>query len=145
MKFLEHFLVKLDTWPWSAVSRVVLGLGIPPVFRGLSAGRDGVGTSLLLFIGLLIALRVVPAVLRRALPFSAETNELWRERRYIAKQHDAYQWQKLFWIGLGLLPYSVINDGLSNGELAVTFICLIGGGAGLLFWRQLDAARSATQ
>jgi hypothetical protein len=75
MKFLEHFLIKLDSWPWSAISRVVLGLGIPPAFRAVSAGRDGVGAFLALFIGLLIALRVVPAVLRRALPFSVETKE----------------------------------------------------------------------
>jgi hypothetical protein len=144
MKFLEHFLIKLDSWPWSAISRVVLGLGIPPVFRALSAGRDGVGTSLALFIGLLIALRVVPAVLRRALPFSVETKELWTERRQIAKRYDSYQWQKLFWIGLGLLPYSIIGDGLRNGELVLVFICLIGGGVGLWFWRQVDATHSAT-
>ena len=70
---------------------MALGLGIPPVFRALSGGRDGVWTSLAMFIGLLIALRIVPAVLRRALSFSAEAKELWGERRHIAKRHDSYQ------------------------------------------------------
>src|SRR5260370_908052 len=144
MKFLERFLVGLDSGPWSAISRVALGLCIPPVFRALSGGRDLVWLSLALFLGLLFLLRVVPAVLRRALPFSAEAKEIWRERRNIAKLHDSYQWQKLFWIGLGLLPYAVIGDGLRNGELVVTFFCLIAGGAGLLFWRRVNAARSAT-
>jgi hypothetical protein len=69
MKFLEQFLVRLDSGPWSAVSRVVLGFCIPPVFRVLSGGRDQIWISLALFALLLIALRVVPAVLRMVLPF----------------------------------------------------------------------------
>jgi hypothetical protein len=40
--FLECFLINLDTWPWSAICRVALGLGIPPVFGTLSGSRDGV-------------------------------------------------------------------------------------------------------
>ena len=143
MRFIERFLVNLDSWPWSAISRVALGLGIPPVFGALSGGDDRLWTDLALFVGLLVALRIVPAVLRRVLPFSLEAKQLWRKRRDIAKRHDSYQWQKLFWIGLGLLPYAVIGDGLRNGELVVTFICLIGGSAGSLFWRRVDATRFA--
>ena len=140
MKSLERFLITLDSAPWGALARVALGLSIPPVFRVLSGGRDSVWTSLALFIGLLVALRIVPTVLRHTLPFSAEAKEVWAARRNIAKLYDSYQWQKLFWIGLGLLPYAVIGNGLRNGELAVTFICLIGGGAGLFFWRRVNAA-----
>jgi hypothetical protein len=143
MKFLERFLIGLDSWPWSAISRMALGLSILPIFRALAADRDSVWTFSALFIGLLVLLRVVPAVLRRVLPFSGEAKKLWAERRNIAKRHDSYQWQKLFWIGLGLLPYALISDGLRNGELAVTLFCLIGGSAGLLFWRRVDATRSA--
>ena len=141
MKFLEPFLIALDSGPWSAIWRVALGLSIPPIFRALSGGGDAVWTALALFIGLLVVLRVVPAVLRRALPFSVEAKEIWAEQRNIAKRHDSYQWQKLFWIGLGLLPYVIIGDGLKNGELLMTFICLIGGGAGLLLWRRQDEYR----
>ena len=136
---LERFLIALDSWPWSAISRVALGLAIPPVFRTLSGDRDSVLISLAMFIGFLAVLRVVPAVLRHAIPFSAEAKAIWAERRFIAKRYDCYQWQKLFWIGLGLLPYVVIGGGLRNGELLVTFICLIGGGAGLLFWHRVNA------
>jgi len=143
MKFLEPFLIALDSGPWSAIWRVALGLSIPPIFRALSGGGDAVWTALALFIGLLVVLRVVPAVLRRALPFSVEAKEIWAEQRNIAKRHDSYQWQKLFWIGLGLVPYAVIGGGLRNGELVVTLFCLIGGSAGLLFWRRVNAARSA--
>jgi hypothetical protein len=97
-----------------------------------------------LFVGLLVALRVGPAVLRHVLPFSADAKEIWAVRRNIAKLHDSYQWQKLFWIGLGLLPYAVIGNGLSNGELVVMLFCLIGGSLGLLFWYRVDA-KPATQ
>src|SRR5262245_37312629 len=144
MKFIEQFLIGLDLGPWSAISRVVLGLAIPPVFRALSGGSDSVWISLALFLGLLVMLRVVPAVLRRALPFSAEAKKIWAERRTLAKLHDSYQWQKLFWIGLGLLPHALLGNGLSNGELLVTIICLIGGSGGLFFWHRANVQRPAT-
>jgi hypothetical protein len=143
MTLSERFLIKLDSWPWSAIYRVALGLVIPPVFVALSGGRDGIGVFLALFIGLLVVLRVVPAVLRQVLPFSVEAKKLWAERRNLAKQHDSYQWQKLFWIGLGLLPYAGFGDGPRNGELVLTLICLIAGTVGLLFWHKANLRRSA--
>jgi hypothetical protein len=143
MKSAERILVALDGRPWSIVSRAALGFIAPPVFRVLSGDTNSILTSLILFIGLLAALRIVPMALRHSLPFSPEATAIWRERRQIAKQYDSYQWQKLFWIGLGLLPHAVIDGGLRNGELVVTFICLIGGGAGLIVWHRINSARSA--
>src|SRR5262245_24255897 len=98
MKVLERFLIDLDSGPWSAMSRVALGLAILPMFRALSGAGHSIWASVALFIALLVAVRVVPAVLRRLLPFSVEAKEIWAERRNIAKQYDSYQWQKLFWI-----------------------------------------------
>jgi hypothetical protein len=135
MKSLELFLINLESRPWSAISRIALGF----VFGALTGSYDRVSVHLALFIGLLLALRVIPLVLRRVLPFSAEAKQIWAERRNIAKRHDSYQWQKLFWIGLGQLLYAVIGDGPRNGELVVTLICMIGGSAGLLFWRRVNA------
>src|SRR5262245_48274476 len=88
MKFLERFLIDLERWPWSAISRVAFGLSIPPVLDVLSGDRNRVSTYLALFIGLLVALRAIPLVLRRVLPFSAAAKEVWAERRNIAKQYD---------------------------------------------------------
>ncbi|MGE3876492.1 MAG: hypothetical protein AB7F74_26345 [Parvibaculaceae bacterium] len=136
MRSIEQILVDLDSGAWSRLSRVALGLGVVPAFRTLSGGNDSAWIFIVLFLGLLVALRVVPAVLRRALPFSAEAKAIWAERRNIAKQHDSYQWQKLFWIGLGLIPYAFLGGGLGHGQLIVTVICLIGGGAGLLLWHK---------
>jgi hypothetical protein len=104
MQHLERFLVDLDSGPSSAVSRVALGLCILPAFRALSGGADRIWIDLALFLALLIGLRVGPAVLRKVLPFSAEAKQIWSDRRQVAKLHDSYQWQKLFWVALGLLP-----------------------------------------
>jgi hypothetical protein len=140
MQHLERFLVELDSGPSSAVSRLTLGLCIPPVFRALSGGLDHIWIDLVLFLALLIGLRIIPAVLRKVLPFSTEAKQIWFDRRQIAKLHDSYQWQKLFWVGLGLLPYAVVGGGLRTGEAVLTAICLIGGGAGLLIWRRINVA-----
>jgi hypothetical protein len=145
MQHLERYLVELDSGPSGAVSRVALGLCIPPVFRALSGDVDRIWIDLALFLALLIGLRVIPAVLRKLLPFSTEAKQIWSDRRQIAKLHDSYQWQKLFWVGLGLLPYAVAGGGLRTGEWVLTAICLIGGGAGLLIWRRINAAPPAPQ
>lgn len=134
MSPVERFFVNLDTWPWSAIWRIAFGFAIPPVFGALSGGRDRIWITLALFVSLLLLLRLLPVVLRRVLPFSREAKDAWAERRNISKQQDSYQWQKLFWIGVGLSPHAVIGSGLSDGELVLTLICLICGGAGLLFW-----------
>lgn len=144
MRPFEQVLVDLDGGAGSRLSRVALGLGIVPAFRALSGGNDSAWMFMALFFGLLVALRLVPAVLRHALPFSTEANAIWAERRNIAKQHDSYQWQKLFWIGLGLLSYAFMAGDLGQGELIVTLMCLIGGGAGLLLWHK-GKADLATQ
>ncbi len=136
---LDGLLVGIDSWPWSAIYRVAIGLGIPPVFRALLGDRASVWLFLAAFVGLLVALRVVPLVLRRVLPFSAEVKQVWLERRLLARFNDSYQWQKLFWIGLGLLPYVVTDGGARKGELLVTVVCLIAGGLGLLLWRRPKA------
>ena len=145
MKHLERFLVDLDTGASAAASRVALGVCVPPVFRALSGGSDRIWIDLALFLVLLIGLRVGPAVLRKLLPFSTEAKQIWFDRRQVAKQHDSYQWQKLFWVGLGLLPYGFVESGLRAGEMMLTAICLIGGSAGLLIWRKINASPPAPQ
>ena len=142
MKFIEQFLVKLDSGLWSAVSRVVLGFCIAPVFRAATGEYDRIWVTLALFLGLLIGLRVIPAVLRMILPFSAETKAIWFQRRQVAKRYDSYQWQKLFWVGVGLLAYAAIGGGLHTGEQVLALICLVGGGAGLALWRKAEAVQT---
>ena len=45
----------------------------------------------------------------------------------------------LFWLGLGIIPYAFIGDGLRTGELAVMLVCLVGGGAALFVWQKVKA------
>lgn len=142
MKTLERCLLAVDTNPWSIISRVGIGLGIPPAFHSLFGDLDSVWAFPAFFLLALIALRVVPAVLRSTLPFSTETKSVWAERRGLAKQYDSYQWQKLLWIGLGLLPYVAIPGEAKNVEVLVTVFCLIGGSLGLLIWRKVDGLRA---
>jgi hypothetical protein len=145
MKPIESFIVGIESAPWSAIYRGAIGFAMPPMFRTLSGGNSSVWITSALFVGLLIALRVVPAALRRILPFSADAKQAWAARRALSKEYDSYAWHKLLWFGLGLLLYGVIGGGLWGGELAVTLFCLIGGGAGLLVWRGMRAVRSAPQ
>jgi hypothetical protein len=139
MRSLERFLIALDEGMWGALYRVVLGLAMPPVFGVLTGGQDSIAGFLAFFLAVLIGLRVGPVVFRRVLPFSAQAKDIWARRRALAKRYDSYQWQKLFWIGLGLLPHVVMTQGTRLGELLVTGLCLIGGGAGQLIWRKATA------
>lgn len=142
MEIFEQFLVKLDSGAWSAAYRMVLGFCIPEVLRLLSGGRDQVWLSLALLMGLLVALRVGPAILRMILPFSREAKDIWFQRRQIAKLHDSYQWQKLFWFGLGILAFAAAGGGLRAGEQVVMLLCLVGGATGLLIWHRSGTAQT---
>jgi hypothetical protein len=145
MKPFERFLIGLDTWPWSALVRVGIGLCSTPVSRALFGSRDSVWIFPVLVVVLLVALRVVPALIRLALPFSAKAKEIWAQRRALAKRYDSYQWQKLFWIGLGLLLHFIIAGEAAPAEIAVAAVCLIGGSMGLLIWSKVDGARPPLQ
>jgi hypothetical protein len=127
MRSLERFLIALDEGMWGAIYRVGLGLAMPPVFGVLSGGQASISGFVAFFLAVLIGLRVGPVVFRRALPFSAQAKDIWTRRRTLAKRYDSYQWQKLFWVGL------------RPGELLVTALCLIGGGAGQFVWRKARA------
>jgi hypothetical protein len=143
MKPIERAIVGIESGMWSAVSRGAVGFVMPQVFRTLSGSSDSVWVDSALFLGVLIVLRVVPMALRYILPFSAEAKEVWRVRRDLSKKSDSYAWQKLFWVGLGLLLYAAVGGGLQRGEFAVTLFCLIGGGAGLLVWRTTRGTQPA--
>jgi len=135
--FLELFLIKLDATPWNVLWRVVLGFYIPSIIRLVAGGSGSVLFSVSIFFALLVALRVVPAVLRHVLHFSPDATEVWRRRRRIGKLYDCYQWQKLFWLGLGMLPHSF---GVGDFRFAISLLvifCLGLGGVGLFGWTAL--------
>lgn len=140
---LARLLVQLDDQPWAAAWRILLGFAIPPAFSSLAGGSDAPWLYLALFIALLFALRVAPALLRFTLPIPADVKEIWRTRRFIAKDYDSYQWQKLFWMGLGMLAHAVVGSALGVAGYTLAALCLVGGGVGLLNWMKVSGAEPA--
>lgn len=99
----------------------------------------------MLFLGTLMLLRIAPLVIRKLVHFDSQLQEVWASRRRLAKEADSYQWQKLFWIGIGLLSYLIVTTSRSFSEFAVTAFCLIAGGLGLVFWRKRESSEPASR
>ena len=134
MTTLDRALISIDRSPLDAVLRVMLGFVCIPV---LSLLHQDLRSSWVLTIGLLLlmlSLRVVPVVMRKLLPLSPEVKAVWSERRQIAKRYDSFQWQKLFFIGLGLACYMLVSRKLLTSTIAVSSFCVLFGAIGLVRW-----------
>jgi hypothetical protein len=132
---IETLLMRVEETPWDAIYRVAIGWLTYPTLA-LVAGEDASAWAwLFAFLGILFALRVVPAFLRMVLPFSEAAQLAWSARRQLAKRYDSYQWQKLFWIGLGLAFSAAQADGNHAAPIVLASACLVSGGLGLAFWR----------
>jgi hypothetical protein len=136
MRAHERILVLIEHSPWSALYRLGIGSVMLPLFYRLFGKDDSGWYVVLWFIGVLLALRLLPAVFRKALPFSREVRDIWIERRKTAKRFDSYQWRKLIWLGIGLAGYAVLSGNSGGIVGALTVFCLISGGVGTLIWRR---------
>lgn len=136
----ERILWRLEKPPWSSLYRILIGLALWPTYSTLFGGRDSAAHLLCFLLAILALLRLVPAVLRRVLPFSSESQSYWRALRQQAKNDDSYQWQKLFWIGLGLLAHAFIVRFQYRAEITLALISLTAGLFGLICWRTKKAA-----
>ena len=148
MDSLGRSLVSLDQGWAGALYRVAIGYLIVPAWSSVMAttGQSDSGWSLALFFaGVLLALRVVPAVVRKLLPFSAEVRTIWAERRQMAKRVDSYQWRKLFWIGIGLGVFALQSGLRLPALLALTSACLLAGAAGLIVWQYRVSRQQARE
>ena len=130
----ERVLVLIEQPPWSALYRMGVGFVMLPLFSRLSGQNASSWWLVVWFVGILFALRLIPAVLRKVLPFSGEVSAIWFGRRQLAKSFDSYQWQKLFWLGMGLAGYTVVSKEFGGLGGVITGFCLISGGLGLLMW-----------
>ena len=140
----ERLLVLIDQPPWSDLYRVGIGYVMLPLFFYMF-GKEAADWYLVLwFIGILVALRLLPVVCRKVLPFSREVKDVWSERRQTAKHFDSYQWQKLSWFGIGLAGYVVLSGTFDGLVCALTVFCLLSGGVGvLMWWRRTAVERKA--
>lgn len=134
MPFHERCVVLLDQYPWNIGTRMGLGSVTPYVLHQMCDTEQPFWCVIGSFLAILFLLRLGPAVIRRLVPFSNEAQRIWGERRQLAKRFDSYQWQKLFWMGIGMAGYAMTwgNVGDAIGTLLV--FCLISGGLGTLFW-----------
>ena len=139
MPFHERCVVLLDEYPWSVFCRVGIGFVMPPLFSRLCNNEYHVWCVTGLFLGILVSLRLVTAILRKLVPFSSEVRVIWAERRQLAKRFDSYQWQKLFWLGVGMACYAVVSERVGGVVDVLILLCLIGGGIGVLTWVRRSA------
>jgi Na+/H+ antiporter NhaD/arsenite permease-like protein len=142
LRLVERSLLRLEQPPWNAVYRAAIGICMEPLFSWLLGTNASTWTTLALFLGSLFALRFIPALLRRVLPFSREAQARWTAQRQRAKHYDSYQWRKLFWIGSGLGAFAVWSGHLRGVLAVLSLICLIIGAIGLVLWRAVVATES---
>jgi hypothetical protein len=136
----ERIAVLLDQSPYGAIYRIAIGYFLVPLSTHFPLSvRPGLSLASW-FVGVLLALRLVPVVLRKVLPFSQRAIAVWAERRQIAKRFDSYQWRKLVWFGIGLSAYAVSSRQFGGTSAALTVFCVAGGVLGILAWRQKSRA-----
>lgn len=131
---VERVLVGLDDGVVGAILRVALGYLTGMTWLQLAHWQAPGWTIVPLFLAVLTVVRVVPLVLRSIGRFSEPVRRVWTERRQMAKRYDSYQWQKLLWIGLGLMLHA--PSPRSAGALfALASVCVVAGVLGLAVWR----------
>lgn len=137
MRLVESFALRLEQAPAAWIYRFALGYAFFPLVERLHGRGAAVWTIVAWFAAVLFALRVGPAVIRRALPFSREAQQQWSKQRQLAKMYDSYQWRKLFWIGLGMAAYLVVSRQTAQAHTALATFCVLGGLAGILVWTKV--------
>ncbi len=140
---IERWLVRADTMPWGAFYRIAMGSMTAALYARWSAPPDSGWGLAAWFVVVLVALRVVPAIVRKLLPFSSEASAIWVQRRILAKRFDSYQWQKLLWFGIGMLAIALASPQFGAPLVVLTAFCLAGGAIGLALWRRHVAAGEA--
>jgi len=134
LRLLERVVVSLESSPWDKLYRAAIGYCLLPVYLRSTGKSNASWNFIAFFLLVLLALRVVPGVLRRVLPFSRELRLVWADRRALAKRYDSHQWRKLFGLGVGLLAFLVFSGKYENPPLVLGVVCILVGAIGELVW-----------
>jgi hypothetical protein len=134
MRLIEIISLKLDSAPWNAVSRMLLGLILVPSWELLCRRHCPPWMFVFFFFAVLLALRAGPLVVRKALPFSRDAQAVWKSRRRLATIYDSYQWRKLFWMGLGIAFCLKLAGHSDPYMFYLAGVCICGGAIGLMTW-----------
>jgi hypothetical protein len=135
MELVEKALTKVEESPWAQMYRVAVGAVVPPLGFALLGPRPSALALVILLLSILALTRIVPALLRRLLPFTDEARDLWRKRRMLAKKYDSYQWRKLTWIGVGLGIQAVLVGSRREALAVLSSVCCLAGILGSAVWR----------
>jgi hypothetical protein len=135
---IARVLLNIDDGAFGALYRVSIGFAILPAMSMLLGNDGSVWTVVPFLLSILLLLRIVPAVIRKLVPFSSAMRETWAERRRTAKRYDSYQWRKLTWIGVGLAIYIAASGQISPSRIVVCSTCLLAGIAGMARWRSVS-------
>ena len=139
MNATEKMLVGLDEFPAGAIYRAAIGFACPLIVARWFDRGDWFLAPVLLVA--LFLLRLVPAVMRKLLPFPDAALTAWDERRQTAKRYDSYQWQKLLWVGVGIVLYMVLFGQRPLAWIVIAAVCLGGGMLGMARWRAVQRNR----
>lgn len=131
---MTHLLTSAERAPFGVIYRVILGFVLFPLASLVRLPITAWWGGTVQILTLLIALRVGPAVIRKAVRFPDEIRTVWAERRQLAKRHDSYQWRKLSWIGLGLCGYLALAGDHRPSRTIPSLACLSAGVAGSVIW-----------
>ena len=134
MTAVEKILVSIDRTYMGALYRIVIGFLLIPLLSLLELDVRSAWTLSLGLLIVLISLRILPAVIRKLLPLPSTAKAVWFERRQIAKRYDSYQWQKLFFVGIGLAGYILASREFLVARIAVSSFCVAFGAVGLARW-----------
>jgi hypothetical protein len=132
----ERVLVSLDAFPLGALMRVVIGYATLVTWQFV---RDGIAAEwqvALWFVAVLLAIRLVPAMLRKILPLPSGAVAVWVYRRRLAKLADSYQWRKLFWLGVGMTAYVASAESPSRWEIGLAVAAVVSGAFAEWVWRR---------
>ena len=132
---LEKLSISLERQPWAALYRVAIGYAVVPLYRAFGGNVNHWGL-VVFFVAILFCLRLGPMVLRKLVRFSPEAHAIWKHRRQLAKRYDSYQWQKLFWSGIGLAVQVWMTRSFNSAAGMLALASLVSGAAGLLLWKR---------
>jgi hypothetical protein len=136
---IDRFVLSLDEGTPGALYRAAIGFVTIPAMQFVLVSNAADWALVFFLLLVLVLLRVIPAVIRKVLPFSAALREAWSVRRRIAKLYDSYQWQKLTWIGVGLSLYLVASGQGRPMQIALAAFCLVTGACATMRWRVVAA------
>jgi hypothetical protein len=136
MRPAEKLLVSLTKPPWCAAYLVPAGFLIFPIYHYFVGDSHSGSVLALVFFGVLLVIRFGPVFVRRLIPVSREVQAGWFQNRILAKRYDSYQWQKLFWIGLGIFGYAASFGELGGMSTVLAAICVLVGGVAAIVWRK---------